>query len=318
MKPPGSIGYIIVAYRNSTEDLARLCRKLLSSASAVGLASTTYIVVNDESQIYAEPGVTVISGHGNVGFAGGIKMAVDIATEDYLIFLNPDCDVSTEQVEAFICESTTRAGITVPVIETSAGDFDYQTYENWTFTPGRMISAYLCQHHLLRDRSSDLLPRYAKISGAFVGMPLQLARELKSPFDPEFFLYAEDRDLTRRVRKRGIDIHFVKSVRIRHAGGVSGTSVSELVSIAKSDGSIRVASRRFGRFGVALYIFDELIFDSIRVVIGKKVPWSSRRIAAARWKRSGLRNPGSLTAPILRDLTYTSPDARGATESVNR
>src|SRR5262249_39086513 len=39
----------------------------------------------------AEPRLTVIAGQGNIGFAAGSNLAARHLSQDYLLFLNPDC-----------------------------------------------------------------------------------------------------------------------------------------------------------------------------------------------------------------------------------
>ncbi|MCL2536234.1 MAG: glycosyltransferase, partial [Nocardiaceae bacterium] len=249
------------------------------------------VVANDDSDLHHISGVRVVHGHGNVGFAAGIGLGVEAASGLFVVLVNPDCEPDVEQFARFIDHASADRRIIMPLLFDGSGRFDYMPYENWTFTIDRTVSEYLCRTRLLRSAGREI-PRYAKISGAFVGMPREVAVELDCPFDDAYFLYAEDRDMTDRARRLGIPLQLLSDVTVTHVGGESGKSVSSLVERCKADGSLRVAYRRFGRGGAVLFALDLLALDGVKRLLRRPAAADDHRWAATRWLRNGFRDPG--------------------------
>lgn len=276
-----SLSFVIVAFHNEPSSLAALCNHLLEVARDAGVPADVQLVVNDDSAINASTGVHVHQGHGNVGFARGVRMGVQAASGDYVISLNPDCWPDSHMLHAFLLALRPSCGILVPRLMDAAGDFDHYAYENWTFTPGRKWSERLCSRHL-GDLPEGPLPTWAKAPGAFLGMERQVALDL-GPFDDHFFLYAEDRDFSDRARTAGHTIRFLPHVEIQHIGGVSGTAVQPVVVASKADGYLRIASRRFGRIGVALAGLDVTLLAARSRLHGDKNGWRPSLRIVRRW-----------------------------------
>ena len=292
-----SIGFVVVAFRNDIDQLKVLCNSLLSAAHSLKFRPKVILVLNDNSIFPDNPYVNIIQGHGNIGFAAGIKKGVLASSDDYTVLVNPDCRPDDAEFKKFLNEIAPGRGILIPMLHKSSGNFDYMPYENWTFTLGRMISARLCRR--LPAINEGSLPKYAKISGAFVGMERRKALDLDAPFDTAFFLYAEDRDMTDRVRAAGIPISLLKNVHITHDGGESGKSVSELVARCKADGSLRVAYRRYGRAGALVFSIDQWLFDNLKRLLGRPSPRRANAWSADRWRRARFSDPGPLTQELL-------------------
>lgn len=302
---PQSIAYVIVTYCNDPIEIHDLTDSLLRPTTEAGFDASVYLVVNDSAVYQESPAVKVISGQGNIGFARGVEIGVKEANEEYIICVNPDCQIAAEDLLLFLDAASLEHQIQVPILNDANGHFDYLPYEYWTYTPTRVVNALRCSKMLGQVRTTSKrvkLPRYAKISGAFIGLSRQLALELDAPFDTDFYLYAEDRDLTRRVRRLGIPIWLNLSCSVLHEGGVSGRSVSNMVAMSKTDGSLRFAYRKYGRAGAALYALDELLTDCSKRLLGRSVHRSPRKVAAVRWMQSRFCDPGPLDGEILAQL----------------
>ncbi|QDP11145.1 glycosyltransferase family 2 protein [Prescottella equi] len=299
-----SLSYVLVAFRNDTEHVKRLAKALFESGAARNIPTEVIVVSNDESGGEQYDGVDLVHGHGNVGFAAGIGLGVKAATGEYVVLVNPDCEPDVDEFVRFVDHASLERRINMPLLYDGAGKFDYMPYENWTFTLDRTVSAVLCKRRLLTSVEREI-PRYAKISGAYVGMPRSVALELDCPFDDAYFLYAEDRDMTDRARKLGIPLRLLPDVRITHIGGESGKSVSGLVERCKADGSLRVAYRRLGRVGAVLFASDLLAVDAVKRVLRRHSPLSDHRWAVQRWFRAGFQDPGR---PELAAITGQTDD----------
>lgn len=316
MTSRASIDFIIVAFRNPLSDVEQLGESLLRSADRNDHAARVIVVANDDDPYTATDRRLVIQGHGNIGFAAGVKLGVAASNADFVVVVNPDCRVDESALARFFTYLRPECGVVVPRLMSEDGSFDYLPYENWTFSIGRKIAELRCRRELSRYRGGTL-PTFAKIPGAFIGLERSIALELDAPFDTAFFLYAEDRDLTDRVRARRLPISFASDVEITHIGGLSGTSVSQLVETAKTDGSLRIAFRRYGRLGAALFALDTLVVDTVKTVLRRTTDGRAHRSAIRRWAKNRFADPGALTEQELRHRIGTTslPAARTSPDS---
>lgn len=297
MTGAGAIDFVVVAFRNDPIELEALTTLLAAHARG----GRVILVANDDVA-YAVPGdALVVRGQGNVGFAAGVGLGVRHSDAEFVVVVNPDCVVTDAAMERFVDRLRPGCGILVPKLLDEHGAFDYYPYENWTFSIGRKFAEARCRRALSAS-TDETLPAFAKIPGAFVGFERSVAVELDLPFDSAFFLYAEDRDLTDRARRSNIPIRYLADVEVTHLGGLSGTSVSRLVEICKADGSIRVASRRFGRVGAAFFAADLLMLGALKGLLRRPIDTRAHRAAVARWWNNGLVDPGPLTEELLGEL----------------
>jgi colanic acid/amylovoran biosynthesis protein WcaK/AmsJ len=294
----GSVDFIIVAFRNAAADIESLASSLRRHTHG----GRIILVANDDEEYAVPSDSTILQGHGNVGFAAGVQLGVLHSDAEFLVVVNPDCVVTDVAVSRFVDRLRPGCGILVPKLLTAQGDFDYYPYENWTYSIGRKVAEARCRRQLA-VHTDESLPSFAKIPGAFVGLERSVAIDLDCPFDSAFFLYAEDRDLTDRVRRKNIPIRYLADVEVTHIGGQSGTSVSQLVEICKTDGSMRVASRRYGRLGVALYAMDTLILGVVKRLFRRPLDARAHRTAIGRWWGNRLADPGPLTSDGLQQMT---------------
>lgn len=285
-----SVCFLVLAYRNSPADLQALFSSLSEGALNAGISSERVLVSNDDAfdQDLLRK-IDVRTGHGNVGFARGIRIGVEAAQSEFIVIVNPDVIISPQAVTKFLSALIGQAGVLVPVLRNVDRAVAYQSYEDWVFSGGRMIAKHACRRFLLRS-TVEILPRWVRICGAFVGMPTALAKEY-GPFDDAFFMYGEDRDLTSRLRRNGVPILIVRSVSVTHFGGGSGAGMNRLLSIFRADSALRIAYRRYGTLGVWLKSLD-LWLEAFRKRDEARLhAMAARRIAVRRWRASDCEPP---------------------------
>lgn len=300
-----SVDFVIVAFRNEASELFELTSALNRHTGQ----GRVIVVANDDAEYSVPDDAIVIQGHGNVGFAAGVRLGVLAGEADYVVIVNPDCVVDQRALSRFVAEFRPGCGILVPKLLTEHGEFDYYPYENWTFAVGRKLAEARCRRELTLPRGAEL-PGFAKIPGAFIGLERRVALALDSPFDSTFFLYAEDRDLTDRARRSGVPIRFLSDIEITHIGGLSGSTVSHLVETCKTDGSMRIAYRRFGRLGAVLFALDTLVVDVAKQVLKRGAGPKPHVAALRRWARSWFADPGALSSAQLHDITEPTSTPR--------
>jgi GT2 family glycosyltransferase len=273
---PASLSIAIVTY---APDERLLARTLASAANAIAFArhegslgpTRVQIVDNGpdglapmlrslgEAALARVEGVAldVISGHGNVGFGRGHNLALANTTADFHLVLNPDVEMDRGALDAALryLDAHPGVGALTPRASGSDGEREYLVKGHPTpavlfvrgFLPRflhglfrRSLDAYELRHV---DWEKEQAP--VKIaSGCFLFCRAAALGAVKG-FDPGYFLYFEDFDLTMRLSKITM-VAYCPQVRIVHHGG--GAASKGLRHIAWF---VRSARRFFAAHGKA-------------------------------------------------------------------
>ncbi|KVS08898.1 glycosyltransferase family 2 protein [Burkholderia multivorans] len=260
----------IVVYRPDLDrltrtlaSLERACEKLWSRTSREAVA--LYLVDNgglpsfDEAVSRARGrGISccVISGQGNVGFGRGHNLALRQVTSQYHLVLNPDIDLDENAlIRGFdFLERHRNMGLLSPWIGDAQGQQQFlcRRYPSLVdlfvrgFLPVGLHGWFKDRlaHYEMRDVINDreVLWEPPIVSGCFMMFRTEVLKKLGG-FDPRYFLYFEDYDLSLRAHEVA-DVAYVPSVRvIHHGGGASRKGFTHIRMFAVS------AFKFFNRFG---------------------------------------------------------------------
>ena len=186
-----------------------------------------------------EERITLITGHGNVGFAKGCNIGAKQASGKYLLLLNPDALIRQETLGQMIAE-----GI----------ELEHQSDRPWLLgvnlldpdgTPQRgarradltPLSAFFEVFQFLSRFSDQLkemrinrLPRpltqtteIEVISGACMFTRLAFYHAING-MDEDYFLHVEDIDFCFRFRRNGGGVYFCPKIELFHFQGTSQTT----------------------------------------------------------------------------------------------
>lgn len=227
MNTGASFSVVIVTY-----DSAHCLSECVATVTA-HLPAAELIVVDNCSHddtlrvaraIHPEP--QVVLSPGNRGFGSACNLGARTATRAHILFLNPD--VRLVEVDHRACETLLRhpnLGVAAPVIETCNGTFvqNVRTERSWCYDAlNRPLS-------LLRPRELQGIKPF-RAEGDWVPGSMFLARRTEflavGGFDTRFFMYYEDRELSRRYRKAGFPVRSTSALRFSHAAGASSTSAT--------------------------------------------------------------------------------------------
>ena len=237
----------IVTFR---PDVALLERTLASLAGAVrqaraaGLVSETTVFVVDNGPpdfLAAISGalrsfppdagtIELVHGHGNVGYGRANNLVLARLRSDLHLIANPDVELDGDALVAAIeaLNADARMGVVAPSVRGPDGARQYlcKRYPSvWVlflrgFAPRslRRRHAAALDHYEMRDVPSD--KPFAPVtiaSGCFMLMRTPLFARLGG-FDPRFFMYFEDFDLSLRAGREAT-VAYVPAARIVHHGG---------------------------------------------------------------------------------------------------
>lgn len=215
------IDVVIVAYRSD----ATLPACLAGAAEVVAGGGAILVVDNGGSELVAEQaaavGATVITRHDNPGFGASQNLGIAATSAPYVLMLNPDAVPDAAAVKAgaaVLDDGPNIAAVQGGIVDPAGG------------MPDRSAGAAIGPHHLvgrvlggrrllatkagrslarlvpsLRDHAERVVPEMRDVE-ALAATALLVRRsafEEVGGFDPRYFLYGEDVDLSRRLRSAG-------------------------------------------------------------------------------------------------------------------
>ncbi|MDT0166887.1 glycosyltransferase family 2 protein [Actinotalea sp. AC32] len=171
----------------------------------------------------------------NVGFGRACNEGVRRARGRHVLLLNPDAEVRPGTVEALVraADAEPRAGIVGGRLVTRDGGTDPQScwgaptlWSTVCFATG--LSTVFARSRLFDPESlgrwqRDSVRDVDIVTGCLFLMPRALWDEVGG-FDPDYFMYGEDADLSRRVRDRGRRVWITPDAVALHEGGASSSS----------------------------------------------------------------------------------------------
>jgi N-acetylglucosaminyl-diphospho-decaprenol L-rhamnosyltransferase len=229
------LSVIIVNYR--VKHFLALCLHSVQKA-LLGIDAEVIVVDNhsgDDSVAYLRPlfpTVTFIDNTVNIGFARANNQALRQARGDYILFLNPDTvlpeDITTRCLS--FLQSTPGIGGLCPRMIDGSGHFLKESRRGfpspWVaacklfgltalFPHSRLFATYYLGHlPASRSHPSPVL------SGACLWIS-RAALTRVGPFDSDYFMYAEDIDLSYRLEQAGYVNYYFADATIIHFKGES-------------------------------------------------------------------------------------------------
>ena len=214
----GRLASIILLSYNSMDDLA----ECIPSLEKQTYANYEIIIVDnastDDTSEFVRtnyPNIRFVDAGSNLGYPAGNNLGFQNADGEYIVILNPDTVAEPDWLEELITpfEENPEIGLTTSKILIYGKKDIINTCGNSIHYTGLDF----CRG--LYEQSSS--PSYAKPEevGAISGCSFAIRREVFEElggFDPDFFLYLEDVDLSWRARLMGHRIQFVPDSVVYH------------------------------------------------------------------------------------------------------
>lgn len=199
--------------------------------------------------------VELLSGHGNVGYGAGHNLALRVLAGDLHLILNPDVLLEEEALSAGLAflAAHPEVGLVTPAAWGEDGQRQYLCKRYPTvldlalrgFAPAwlrRRFQARL-ERYELRDQIGDAVFWDPPIvSGCFM-LCRRAALDRLGGFNPEYFLYFEDFDLSLRLAAM-TRLVYAPQVRIVHLGGRAARKGVRHIGLF-----LRAATLFFNRYG---------------------------------------------------------------------
>jgi GT2 family glycosyltransferase len=221
-----NVRYFIEACLHSVE---KACKNIEAEIFVVDNAST------DDSKLVLPtlfPNVHFIWNEVNLGFSKANNLAIKKAIGQYILFLNPDTIVPEDCFEkclSFFSTHHDAGALGVHMIDGN-GNFHKESKRSFpapavsfykmiglsNLSPNSKLFAAYYAGHLPENKTASV----DVLSGAFMMISKKIMDRVKG-FDEDYFMYAEDIDLSYRVKKTGFKNYYFAETSIVHFKGES-------------------------------------------------------------------------------------------------
>lgn len=220
----GQVSAGIVTYNNVSEIISCL-NSLIETTK--GMNVEIYVLDNHSSDNTVSvirkyfPRVHLIESSENLGFGRGHNEILKRISSEFHMVVNPDIQFTPEVVSkltAFMCRYP-EVGIVTPKIRSADGSEQFLPKRDPKFS--YVILSKFRPFYFFRDeytRADEVFNRPTRIlssTGCFFMIRTDMFRKVNG-FDEQFFMYFEDADLSRRVRKKSV-IVFYPNAFVYHA-----------------------------------------------------------------------------------------------------
>ncbi len=245
--PDSRFSATVVTYRPDPALLERALRSLgaaIERAREAGLVSDAAVFVVDNGPADSvgpvceatrafprDAGrIEIVHGHGNVGYGRANNIVLPRLASGFHLIMNPDVELDPQALACALqaLREDARLGLVAPQVRDANGEPQYlcKRYPSvWVlflrgFAPGalRRRFARALDHYEMRDLAPDRA--FAPVplaSGCFMLVRTELFTRMRG-FDPRFFMYFEDYDLSLRIGREA-SVAYVPQARIVHHGG---------------------------------------------------------------------------------------------------
>ncbi len=187
------------------------------------------------SQDHSE--IKLVSNKGNFGFSHGCNLGARHANGEYLLFLNPDTQLTKDNaIDAMVEFANNHSDVGVVACRTiTPGDGigrEIAFLNPWLLIAWvRQIFKFINKEKIIRDYPDEADVWYPEwITGSVVLIRSQFFHQIGRWNDKRYWMYHEDPDLCLRVRKAGKKVALLRNVSIKHVeGGVSRSSIGTTI-----------------------------------------------------------------------------------------
>ena len=218
------------------------------------------------------PWVTTTELESNIGFARANNLAMSRARGRAILILNPDTILPAGSLRACLDElwADDAVGLLSPKLVDQEGRLDRRCHRGFptlwsSFCYFTTLDRYLTnprsQRYTLGNIPDDQATDVEAVSGAFMLMPRSAMHQVGG-FDEQFFMYAEDIDLSLRFIENGYRVRYWPGAEVVHVG--AGSNVSGQRPPAANAAYFRtmapfIRKHRRGAQGLMLAMFVSLV-----------------------------------------------------------
>jgi len=172
--------------------------------------------------------INIIESSENLGFGRANNLGLDVAKGKYIFFLNPDTILINNAIK--ILFDFLEANYGAAICGGNLFDANHRPAHSFKMKlPPKKQSAFLsaiktiCVKILMKNRDFNHGGEPKKV-GYIIGADMLVRFDILKKtggFDPDFFMYSEECELTDRIKKLGFEVYSIPEARIIHLEGAS-------------------------------------------------------------------------------------------------
>jgi len=310
------LSIVIVSY--NTRDLLAACLESVQkelkdeSGASTELISAEVIVVDSVSadgtpQMMREqfPWVKLIEPGDNVGYSKGNNIGIEASEGRYVLLLNPDTEVIGSALSTMVTymDAHPHTGALGPQLLNDDGTVQSSRRRLPTLWTAFFESTWLqsvapqsmLNRYYMRDRDDAETTTVDWVTGAAIIVQREVIEQVGG-LDEGFFMYSEELDWQRRIKKAGWEIIYYPEAQIIHYGGKSSDQVVAQTHIRFQNSKIRYFRKYHGKlaaFSLRIALLanyaTQLIIEAAKGLLGHKRDLRRERMKTY-WQvlRSGL------------------------------
>lgn len=208
-------------------NVAELFESCIKSVLDTKYPDLELILIDNNSlkkpKVPQDPKVTYIQNKSNIGFPAAVNQGLKLFVGDYVLLLNPDTRISKDFFDkALDClRSNPKIGVMGPKFVDPDGTPQGSVYREPSIV--RAIQEYWFGKNGLNEKytpNTNDLAEVGVVMGACMFMPGKIVRKV-GLFTNKVFMFYEDFDYCRRIRKAGYKVIFNPNITIIHEHGQS-------------------------------------------------------------------------------------------------
>ena len=183
----------------------------------------------------------------NLGYGAGNNLGLSKVLTNYALIVNPDVTLENDTIDNFFLSinSIKDFGIIAPISKD-------EIYTNFSI-----------------DNDNNL-KEVESVKGFAMFLSMNNLKEIKF-FDENFFLYFEEIDLCKRIRKNDIKIYIDPSIKVNHLGGTSHNSeINKTMELSRNWhwmwSSFYYHKKHYGYFNSLVKISPKLLSSLIKFI----------------------------------------------------
>lgn len=170
------------------------------------------------------PNIHYIENKENLGFGAANNQALKQIKNEHILILNPDTEVEKNTLPFMVgfMEGHPDVGAATCKALKSNGELDWAYHRGFPTPWASFLYYFLKDDRLyhLRNRDMSKTHEVDAISGSFF-LTRKSALDQVGLFDEDYWMYAEDLDLSFRIKKVGFKIMYIPDVVVVHLKGIS-------------------------------------------------------------------------------------------------
>lgn len=206
------------------------------------------IVVDNDSQdgefesfSSQHPGIKFVQNAGNHGFSNGCNLGAGHAKGDYLLFLNPDTELTEDnaidKMVTFLKENQETGIVSCRTVSPKSVERELLFSNPWLLIGvTRQLYKLFNYKRIKREFPADAKVWFPDwVSGSVVLIGKDLFNQVGRWNQERYWMYHEDPDLCNKVKDAGKNIALLRDVTIKHVGGGTSRKNTKTSIMAKTE-----------------------------------------------------------------------------------